>query len=65
MDTDLYRQATAGDVPRQQKILSRIPMNRLGDPEDIGWACAFLASKAARYVTGQVLLVDGGAATGF
>lgn len=65
IDTELYRKATGGDLPRQQKILSRIPMNTLGEPEDIGWACAFLASKAARYITGQVLLVDGGAATGF
>ncbi len=65
IDTDLYRKATAGDLPRQQKILSRIPMNTLGQPEDIGWACAFLASPAAGYITGQVLLVDGGGATGF
>lgn len=65
IDTDLYRKATAGDLPRQQKILGRIPMNRLGEPEDIGWACAFLSSAAAKYVTGQVLLVDGGGATGF
>lgn len=65
IDTDLYRKATAGDLPRQQKILSRIPMNSLGKPEDVGWACAFLASPAAGYVTGQVLLVDGGGATGF
>lgn len=65
IDTELYQKATAGDVPRQQKILSRIPMNKLGEPEDIGWACAFLASKAARYITSQVILVDGGAATGF
>ena len=34
-------------------------------PADIGWACAFLSSPAARYITGQVLLVDGGGATGF
>lgn len=65
IDTDLYRKATVGDLPRQQKILSRIPMDKLGAPEDIGWACAFLASQAARYITGQVILVDGGAATGF
>ncbi|WP_171102092.1 MULTISPECIES: SDR family NAD(P)-dependent oxidoreductase [unclassified Ruegeria] len=65
IDTDLYRKATAGDLPRQQKILSRIPMERLGAPEDIGWTCAFLASPAAKYITGQVVLVDGGAATGF
>lgn len=65
IDTDLYRKAIAGDLPRQQKILGRIPMNKLGRPEDIGCAWAFLASPAAAYVTGQVLLVDGGGATGF
>jgi gluconate 5-dehydrogenase len=65
IDTDLYRKATQGDTARQQKILGRIPMGRLGRPEDIGWACAFLASPAAGYINGQVLLVDGGGATGF
>jgi NAD(P)-dependent dehydrogenase (short-subunit alcohol dehydrogenase family) len=65
IDTELYRKATAGDIPRQQKILGRIAMNRLGTPEEVGWACAFLASNAARYITGQVLLVDGGAEAGF
>lgn len=65
IDTDLYRKATKGDLPRQQKIKSRIPMDKLGKPEDVGWACAFLASPAAGYITGQILLVDGGGATGF
>lgn len=65
IDTELYRKATAGDLPRQQKIKSRIPMGTLGEPEDIGWACTYLASPAAKYVTGQILLVDGGGATGF
>ncbi len=65
IDTDLYRKATKGDVPRQQKILNRIPMQKLGEPEDIGWACAFLSSPAAKYINGQVILVDGGGATGF
>ncbi len=65
IDTDLYRKATHGDPERQRKILSRIPMGALGQPEDIGWACAFLSSPAAKYITGQVLLVDGGGATGF
>ncbi len=65
IDTELFRKATAGDIPRQQKIMSRIPIGELGNPADIGWACAYLASPAASYVTGQVLLVDGGGATGF
>ena len=65
IDTDVFRAATKGDPERKAKIMSRIPMGSLGDPEDIGWACAFLASPAAKYITGQVLLVDGGGATGF
>ena len=65
IDTALFQQATRGDAARRAKIFGRIPMGRLGTPEDIGWACAFLASPAARYITGQVLLVDGGGATGF
>ncbi|MEC8293035.1 MAG: SDR family oxidoreductase [Pseudomonadota bacterium] len=65
IDTDVFRTATKGDPERKAKIMSRIPMGALGDPADIGWACAFLSSPAARYITGQVLLVDGGGATGF
>jgi NAD(P)-dependent dehydrogenase (short-subunit alcohol dehydrogenase family) len=38
----------------------RIPLGRLGSPEDIGWACVFLASEAASYITGVCLNVDGG-----
>lgn len=37
-----------------------IPMGRLGEPEDIGYAMAFLASDEAKYITGQTLVVDGG-----
>jgi len=37
-----------------------IPMKRLGEPEDIGYAALYFASPQARYVTGQTLVVDGG-----
>jgi NAD(P)-dependent dehydrogenase (short-subunit alcohol dehydrogenase family) len=36
------------------------PMGRVGEPEDVGAACVYLASDAARFVTGTILLVDGG-----
>ncbi len=65
IETDVFRTATKGDPERKAKIMGRIPMGTLGAPEDIGWACAFFASPAAKYITGQVLLVDGGGATGF
>jgi gluconate 5-dehydrogenase len=65
IDTPLFRKATDNDPQRKAKILGRIQMNRIGTPEEIGWACVFLASPAAGYVTGQTLVVDGGALVGF
>lgn len=44
----------------KQIMLSQIPLNRVGTPEDIAKAAAFLASDDAAYITGQVLAVDGG-----
>lgn len=65
IDTKMFRQATANDPARLAKIMGRIPMNRLGEPEDVGWAMTYLASDAARYVTGHITVVDGGAVHGF
>jgi 3-oxoacyl-[acyl-carrier protein] reductase len=42
------------------ELIKRIPLNALGQPEDIAEAALFLASPVARYITGQVLTVDGG-----
>jgi 3-oxoacyl-[acyl-carrier protein] reductase len=41
-------------------MLKQIPLNRFGQPEDIAEAVLFLAGPGARYITGQVLTVDGG-----
>ena len=65
IDTPMFRRATDGDDERKNKILSRTPMARFGEPSDVGWACVYLCSDAAKFVTGTVLTVDGGAVTGF
>jgi 3-oxoacyl-[acyl-carrier protein] reductase len=44
----------------QQAMLANTPLGRFGDPEDIAGAVRFLCSDAAAFVTGEVLLVDGG-----
>ncbi|RFC62604.1 SDR family oxidoreductase [Fulvimarina endophytica] len=53
--------ASARDTEeKRQAMLKLIPYGRIGDPEDIGRAVAWLASDAADYVTGQTIFVDGG-----
>lgn len=52
--TDALPEASRDD------ILKKVPLARLGSPEDVGAAVTFLASNAASYITGQVLTVDGG-----
>ena len=48
------------DPTRSQAILSRTPLNRWGQPDDIAGAVLFLCSPAARFITGAVLPIDGG-----
>ena len=48
------------DEKRYQKMLDRIPMGRFGDPEELAGTAVFLASDASSYITGQLLMVDGG-----
>jgi gluconate 5-dehydrogenase len=65
IDTSLFREATAKDPSRRERIEGRIPMRRLGQGSDVGWAMTYLASAAAQYVTGHILVVDGGALHAF
>jgi 3-oxoacyl-[acyl-carrier protein] reductase len=44
----------------ERRMLAAIPANRFGEPEDVGWAVRFLASREAAYITGQTLIIDGG-----
>ena len=65
IQSDMLDTALSADEARKNKIMSRIPWKRFGTGEDIGMAAVYLCSEAARYVTGVVLPVDGGAAYAF
>jgi len=57
IDTDMTR-----ELPEEQRnaLISQIPLNKLGDPQDIANAVAFLASPEAGYITGETINVNGG-----
>jgi NAD(P)-dependent dehydrogenase (short-subunit alcohol dehydrogenase family) len=63
--TNMSAKALNNDPERKAKVMSRTPMGVLGEPADIGDAALFLASDAAKYITGVVLPVDGGNSIGF
>ena len=52
--------AVATDETARRKVLSRTPLGRIGDPEEIAAIAAFLCSEDASYVTGQCIYADGG-----
>lgn len=61
----MTEKALNSDPERKAKVFGRTPMGHMGQPEDIGNAALYLASDAAKYVTGVILPVDGGNSIGF
>jgi NAD(P)-dependent dehydrogenase (short-subunit alcohol dehydrogenase family) len=65
IETEMSRKAMNSDPDRRDRAMRRTPMGAFGQPADIGHAAVFLASPAARYITGVSLPVDGGNSIGF
>jgi NAD(P)-dependent dehydrogenase (short-subunit alcohol dehydrogenase family) len=61
--TELARSAVLTSEEAKARIMSRTPMKRLGEPEEIADVVAWLLSDAASYVTGEIVVVDGGRMT--
>ena len=58
--TELARAAVLTSDEARERIMSRTPMSRLGEPDEIADVVAFLLSDAASYMTGEIVVVDGG-----
>ncbi|MDZ4799003.1 MAG: SDR family oxidoreductase [Bryobacteraceae bacterium] len=65
IESAMTRRAFDNDPERKARVLARTPMRRMGEPADIGAAAVYLCSPAAKFVTGVLLPVDGGASIGF
>lgn len=65
IESEMTKKALDADPPRKFRAIDRTPMGVMGKPEDIGYAAVYLASDAAKFVTGVNLPVDGGNSIGF
>ncbi len=65
IESNMFLKAIESDEKRKEQITNRIAMDCFGQTSDIGNAAVFLSSEAARYITGVVLPVDGGATVNF
>jgi NAD(P)-dependent dehydrogenase (short-subunit alcohol dehydrogenase family) len=57
--TEMVKKVMTDDAARR-RIMSRTPMGRLGDADEVASVAVFLASEDSSYITGQVIYVDGG-----
>jgi NAD(P)-dependent dehydrogenase (short-subunit alcohol dehydrogenase family) len=64
IESDLFRQNSPVGSPSEARVLSMIPMGKIGKPEDVASAIGFLASEEASFITGQTIFIDGGASIG-
>lgn len=60
IETEMFRQRIAEGSLKLETSLRRIPLGRLGRPEEVAKVAVFLASEDSSYITGQVIVVDGG-----
>lgn len=58
VETDVMKAELENEATKQ--FIASIPVGRVGQPEDIGYICDFLASEKAGYITGIDVVVDGG-----
>ena len=65
IESPMLDKALEGDSKRKDRILQRTPVGKFGEQSDVGWTAVYLCSSAAKYVSGVVLPVDGGASIGF
>ncbi|KOY01530.1 SDR family oxidoreductase [Pseudomonas nunensis] len=63
-ETELFRENNPIGSEGEARYLASVPMGRLGQPEEIASAIAFLLSEQSGFITGQTLFVDGGASVG-
>jgi NAD(P)-dependent dehydrogenase (short-subunit alcohol dehydrogenase family) len=63
--THMSSTALNGDPERKQKVMSRTPMGKLGQPEDIANIAYFLTTEESSFMTGTIIPVDGGNSIGF
>ena len=65
IESEMSATAMRNDPKRYERVLERTPMARFGKPDDVGYAAVYLCSRAASFVTGSTLVVDGGISMGF